>query len=97
MIRCYVYEALAIIIAAVLTGALIGRLKAVTRTLQFNLFTEMPFVFTFPCVRALCVCRVVCALCACCVSAVCMCSVLCCVLCVVCACCVCCSCLVVSA
>lgn len=48
VIRCYVYEALAIIIAAVLTGALIGLLIAVTLTLQFNLFTEMPFVFTFP-------------------------------------------------
>ena len=48
MIRAYIYEALAIIIAAVLTGALIGLLIAITLTLQFNLFTEMPFVFTFP-------------------------------------------------
>jgi len=48
VIRAYIYEALAIITAAVLTGSVIGLLIAITLTLQFNLFTEMPFVFTFP-------------------------------------------------
>ena len=48
VIRAYIYEALAIISAAVLTGSVIGLLIAITLTLQFNLFTEMPFVFTFP-------------------------------------------------
>lgn len=45
VVRAYIYEALAIILASVLLGAIIGLLIAVTLTLQFNLFSEMPFRF----------------------------------------------------
>jgi ABC-type antimicrobial peptide transport system permease subunit len=48
VIRAYIYEATAIIMAAILLGSTIGIFIAVTLTLQFNLFTEMPFQFAFP-------------------------------------------------
>ena len=48
VIRIYVYEALCIIFSALFLGSLSGILIAVTLTLQFNLFTEMPFHFDFP-------------------------------------------------
>jgi hypothetical protein len=48
VIRVYVYEALCLMISAIIFGTAIGIIVSVTLTLQFNLFTEMPFVFRFP-------------------------------------------------
>eukprot|EP00698_Gefionella_okellyi_P021274 TRINITY_DN6854_c0_g1_i1.p1 TRINITY_DN6854_c0_g1~~TRINITY_DN6854_c0_g1_i1.p1 ORF type:complete len:1082 (+),score=291.51 TRINITY_DN6854_c0_g1_i1:95-3340(+) len=48
VVRCYVYEALALIISSVILGAAIGMCISITLTLQFNLFTESPFQFAFP-------------------------------------------------
>ncbi|KAI9168390.1 hypothetical protein H9P43_007762 [Blastocladiella emersonii ATCC 22665] len=48
VIRLYIYEAVAIVLATILLGTTIGIVTAVTLTLQFNLFTEMPFSFNFP-------------------------------------------------
>jgi len=48
VIRMYVFEALSLIFAAVTLGTAIGIVIAITLTLQFNLFTEMPFAFDFP-------------------------------------------------
>lgn len=48
VIRVYVYEALAIIIASVFLGSTIGILVSITLTLQLDLFTELPFWFEFP-------------------------------------------------
>lgn len=44
----YIYEALSLIFASVLIGSIVGILVAVTLTLQFNLFSELPFTFAFP-------------------------------------------------
>ena len=46
--RVYVYEAFSLITASLLLGTLIGTLQAMTLTLQFNLFTELPFQMDFP-------------------------------------------------
>jgi ABC-type antimicrobial peptide transport system permease subunit len=48
VIRVYIYEALAIIMSALVLGSTTGILIAATLTLQFNLFTEMRFQFDFP-------------------------------------------------
>jgi ABC-type antimicrobial peptide transport system permease subunit len=48
VIRMYIYEALCLITASVVMGSIVGILVATTLTLQFNLFTELPFVFDFP-------------------------------------------------
>ena len=48
VIRVYIYEALCIILAALVLGSMSGLLIAVTLTLQFDLFSEMPFHFDFP-------------------------------------------------
>jgi ABC-type antimicrobial peptide transport system permease subunit len=48
VIRVYVYEAIALISSSLLLGTLIGMAQALTLTLQFNLFTELPFTFDFP-------------------------------------------------
>eukprot|EP00698_Gefionella_okellyi_P021275 TRINITY_DN6854_c0_g1_i3.p1 TRINITY_DN6854_c0_g1~~TRINITY_DN6854_c0_g1_i3.p1 ORF type:complete len:1058 (+),score=247.33 TRINITY_DN6854_c0_g1_i3:1039-4212(+) len=48
VVRTYVYEALSLIFASVLIGATVGISVAITLTLQYNLFTELPFVFAFP-------------------------------------------------
>eukprot|EP00756_Hemistasia_phaeocysticola_P049200 Hpha_TRINITY_DN23646_c0_g1::TRINITY_DN23646_c0_g1_i1::g.57585::m.57585 len=48
LIRAYVYEALATVLASFLCGALTGIMIAITLTLQFNVFVEMPFSFQFP-------------------------------------------------
>eukprot|EP01114_Cavostelium_apophysatum_P002845 TRINITY_DN1253_c0_g3_i1.p1 TRINITY_DN1253_c0_g3~~TRINITY_DN1253_c0_g3_i1.p1 ORF type:complete len:1241 (+),score=361.47 TRINITY_DN1253_c0_g3_i1:25-3723(+) len=48
VIRMYIYEALCIIFTSVIIGATIGLLVSITLTLQFNLFTELPFSFDFP-------------------------------------------------
>lgn len=41
--RIYIYEALSLTFAATVLGSIVGILVAVTTTLQFNLFTELPF------------------------------------------------------
>ncbi|KAL7747024.1 hypothetical protein RI367_007637 [Sorochytrium milnesiophthora] len=46
--RVYIYEALCLILATIILGTIIGIMTAITLTLQFNLFTEMPFTFRFP-------------------------------------------------
>jgi len=48
VMRVYVYEAISLIAASVLLGTVIGLTTATTLTLQFNLFTELPFSFQFP-------------------------------------------------
>eukprot|EP01117_Protostelium_nocturnum_P011015 TRINITY_DN3998_c0_g1_i1.p1 TRINITY_DN3998_c0_g1~~TRINITY_DN3998_c0_g1_i1.p1 ORF type:complete len:209 (+),score=43.24 TRINITY_DN3998_c0_g1_i1:284-910(+) len=48
VIRMYVYEALCLILSSVFIGAAIGLLVSITLTMQFNLFTQMPFTFDFP-------------------------------------------------
>jgi ABC-type antimicrobial peptide transport system permease subunit len=48
VVRIYIYEALSLICSAVILGSCVGILIAVTLTLQFNLFAEMPFQFQFP-------------------------------------------------
>jgi hypothetical protein len=48
VIRVYVYEAAALITSSLVLGTLIGMAQALTLTLQFNLFTELPFTFDFP-------------------------------------------------
>jgi len=44
----YVTEAMAVVTTAFLLGTVIGIAVSITLTLQFNLFTQMPFVFVFP-------------------------------------------------
>ena len=44
----YIIESLAILLSAFLLGLFIGVAVASTLTLQFNLFTEMPFMLQFP-------------------------------------------------
>lgn len=46
--RAYIYEALSVVLTAFGLGTAVGLLVASTLTLQFNLFTEMPFEFNFP-------------------------------------------------
>ena len=48
VIRVYIYEALALILACIVLGSSIGIVVALSLTLQSNLFTEMPFHFQFP-------------------------------------------------
>ena len=48
MVKIYVFEALCIIVAAGILGTMAGIIVALTTTLQFNLFTELPFRFLFP-------------------------------------------------
>jgi ABC-type antimicrobial peptide transport system permease subunit len=48
VIRVYIYEAVAVIIASFFLGLLCGLLVAVTLTLQLDLFTEMAFEMKFP-------------------------------------------------
>lgn len=46
--RLYLYEALCIMFSCIVTGTITGMLTSITLTLQFNLFTELPFQFTMP-------------------------------------------------
>ncbi|GAM21205.1 hypothetical protein SAMD00019534_043800 [Acytostelium subglobosum LB1] len=46
--RIYIYESLVLIFCSVILGLLIGLGVAVTLTLQFDLFTQLPFSFQFP-------------------------------------------------
>eukprot|EP01027_Heterolobosea_sp_BB2_P015365 GEZU01021989.1.p1 GENE.GEZU01021989.1~~GEZU01021989.1.p1 ORF type:complete len:139 (-),score=40.90 GEZU01021989.1:149-565(-) len=48
LIRAYVYESLCLVLAAFLSGTIVGIAIAMTLTLQFNLFLELPFQFDFP-------------------------------------------------
>jgi ABC-type antimicrobial peptide transport system permease subunit len=48
LIRAYIYEALCLVISSLICGTVIGVVIALTLTLQFNLFLEMPFTFDFP-------------------------------------------------
>jgi FtsX-like permease family len=51
--RVFVYEALAVVLASFLLGAAVGFAIAAAITLQFNLFTEMPFILRVPWVTLL--------------------------------------------
>jgi ABC-type antimicrobial peptide transport system permease subunit len=44
----YVYEAVSLVLASVILGTAIGILIGASLTLQFNLFTELPFNMRFP-------------------------------------------------
>eukprot|EP01132_Coremiostelium_polycephalum_P006778 gene6778-8410_t len=46
--RIYIYEALVLILSSMILGLLIGLGIALTLTLQFDLFTQLPFSFQFP-------------------------------------------------
>mmetsp|Transcript_56701 Transcript_56701/g.139396 ORF Transcript_56701/g.139396 Transcript_56701/m.139396 type:complete len:178 (+) Transcript_56701:526-1059(+) len=48
VLRVYIYEAMCLVGSSLVLGTAIGLLQALTLTLQFNLFTELPFVFDFP-------------------------------------------------
>ena len=48
VVLVYVFEALALTLAATMLGSGVGLLIATSLTLQFNLFSEMPFAFVFP-------------------------------------------------
>lgn len=48
VIALYVYEALAIVLACVILGTLIGLVVAIMMTVQFGMFTQLPFSFQFP-------------------------------------------------
>jgi len=48
VVMVYIYEALALVLSSVLIGTTIGLVVAVSLTLQFDLFTEMPFAIEFP-------------------------------------------------
>ena len=44
----YVYEALCVVISSAILGTSIGLIISVSLTLQFSLFTEMPFEMSLP-------------------------------------------------
>lgn len=48
VVRIYLYEAFALILSAVIISTIIGFAIAATLTLQFDIFSEMAFEFTFP-------------------------------------------------
>lgn len=48
VVLLYVYESLSLVLASVVLGTGIGLAIAATLTLQFNLFTELPFHMEFP-------------------------------------------------
>lgn len=48
MTRLYIYESLAIVVSSIVLGTLLGIFTAIVLTLQFNLFSQMPFLFYFP-------------------------------------------------
>ena len=47
-VRIYLYEAATIIISSIIVGTLIGIIISSTLILQFDIFLELPFVFSFP-------------------------------------------------
>ena len=48
IIRIYLYESLAVTLTACILGLIIGFLLALTLSMQFNLFLELPFFIAFP-------------------------------------------------
>ncbi|KAJ3068243.1 hypothetical protein HK102_007219 [Quaeritorhiza haematococci] len=46
--RIYIYEAISIMLACIITGTVIGLLIGATLALQFNVFTELPIKLRFP-------------------------------------------------
>jgi ABC-type antimicrobial peptide transport system permease subunit len=48
VVMIYVYEALSLVLASIILGSGIGLLISITLTLQFGLFTELPFRMAFP-------------------------------------------------
>jgi len=46
--RLYIYEAASIISASFLSGSSVGIIISISLTVQFDLFTELPFWFQFP-------------------------------------------------
>ena len=48
VISLYVYEAFAIVLACVILGTVIGLVVAIMMTVQFGMFTQLPFSFQFP-------------------------------------------------
>lgn len=48
VVMVYIYEAVALVLSSCVLGTSIGILISVSLTLQFNLFTELPFKFSFP-------------------------------------------------
>ena len=48
VISLYVYEALSIVLASVILGTIVGLAVAILMTVQFNMFTQLPFSFSFP-------------------------------------------------
>ena len=46
--RVFVYEALAVVLAAFVTGTVVGMALSVSLSLQLGLFLELPFVLRFP-------------------------------------------------
>lgn len=47
-IKCYLYEAICLILTAIFIGTLIGLFVSTTLILQFNMFVELPFKLDFP-------------------------------------------------
>jgi len=48
VISLYVYEAFSIVLSSVILGTLIGLVVAIMMTVQFGMFTQLPFKFVFP-------------------------------------------------
>lgn len=48
ILRIYLYESLAVTIAASILGLCVGFILALTLSLQFNIFLELPFFVEFP-------------------------------------------------
>ncbi|CEM34393.1 unnamed protein product [Vitrella brassicaformis CCMP3155] len=48
VVRVGVYESLSLTLSSILLGTVLGGVVAITLTVQFNLFSELPFVFLFP-------------------------------------------------
>ena len=48
MSRVYIYEALCLTVGASILGSIVGIVTAISIIEQFNIFTEMPFEFSFP-------------------------------------------------
>lgn len=48
IIRIYLYESMAVTLSASILGLIVGFILALTLSLQFNLFLELPFFVAFP-------------------------------------------------
>ena len=44
----YIYEGLCLVLSSLILGTFVGIVMAITLSLQFNVFIELPFVFRFP-------------------------------------------------